>query len=521
MGGGIMQLATQACTDTWLTSQPQITFWRGVYRRYANFAYETVDEPILAPRFGSKTCVNISNVGDLLGRMYVRMTLSGGTAPSGATWAWVRRVGHEILEAAELSIGGQTIDKHYSTWANIWYDLTHDKDKDQGYQQMIGNIPEATDMKQTHSQTLLYVPLKFFFCVTENTPLPIIGLQHTNIKIDITFKDVEKLICTSGFTSSSPGAEMDLRLTDATLVTEVVYLEPEDRKTYLQNATEILIHTLQHHGRNAITKPAQTIDIAFHHIVKELVWATRLGKYVNPTGQYKFLAYHATDIESIRLLASKRFALSLAKYDASGELILANNMLVPRNGIPVDLLAKFNSIDAAAVTTSPTIDNISVLGNLLSLEDVSKPAEELLAGTSRPTSGDGRALFDVVVRMPDNFGLYIDRTGNPLATAIVSFNGIQRVNRDNMYFNKVQPLQHHSQVPQDGIYVYSFAVKPESWQPSGGANFSALTSSTLNVGLVSDDFDQIFGGSSETLVFGTNYNLLRIMGGQAGLAYNM
>lgn len=517
-----MQLVTQACTNTWLTSQPQISFWRGGYRRYANFAYETVDEPILAPRFGSKTSVTISNAGDLLGRMYVRMTLSGGTAPSGATWAWVRRVGHEIIETAELSIGGQTIDKHFSTWANVWYDLTHETDKDKGYQSMIGNVPDVTDMKQSHSHTVLYVPLKFFFCVHENTPLPIIGLQHTNIRIDINFKDVEQLICTAGFTSSTPGADMNLRLEDATLVTEVMYLEPEERKLYLQSPTEILIHSLQHHGRHVISKSVQTIDIAaFHHIVKELVWASRLGKYVNTSGEYKFLAYHATEIDTIRLIASKRFALSLAKYDASGELILANNMLVPRDDIPTGLLTKFNDIEAAAVTTSPTIDNISVLGEMLSVEDVSKPASELLSGTSRPSSGDGRVLFDVVVRIPDNFGLYIDRTGNPLTNATIAFNGMQRVNRDTMYFNKVQPLQHHKQIPQDGIYVYSFAVKPETWQPSGGANFSALTTSTITVNLVNNNFDANFGGSSETLVFGTNYNLLRIMSGQAGLAFNV
>jgi hypothetical protein len=517
MGGGIMQLAIQGCQNIWLTSNPQITFWKAVYRRYANFALDTIDEPIIPINFGSKASVTISKTGDLLGRCYLKLNISGGTAPTGASWAWVRRLGHEIINTVELYIGGQLIDRHYGTWLNVWYDLTHDIAHDAGYQKMIGNIPELTEMQNSHSSATLYVPLKFFFCNYLNTPLPVVALSHAPIKIDFQIKPLEQLIVSSGFNTSAPGASMGIFIDSASVVTEVMYLEPAERHVFVKDANEILISSLQHYGNDAVTTNTQIINLAYHHVVKELIWVTRLGKYINTNGTNRYLAYHPTQIDTLRHNATKRFALALASYDAGGNLILSNNLLVPRSGLPSQLLARFNAISAAAVTTSPTIGNISILGELLTLEEVSTPTSELFTGVTRPDAGDGQGIYDVVVRMNDNYGKYIDGTGSLLKKGTLSFNGVERMKQEAAYYNLVQPLQHHTNVPQEGIYVYSFAVKPEEWQPSGVANFSSLDTAVLNLAFETGTA----GDNTITSVYAVNYNLLKIMGGQAGLSFTL
>ena len=40
MGGGLMQLVAMGAQDVYLTGDPQITFWKIVYRRYTNFSIE-------------------------------------------------------------------------------------------------------------------------------------------------------------------------------------------------------------------------------------------------------------------------------------------------------------------------------------------------------------------------------------------------------------------------------------------------------------------------------------------------
>jgi hypothetical protein len=85
--------------------------------------------------------------------------------------------------------------------------------------------------------------------------------------------------------------------------------------------------------------------------------------------------------------------------------------------------------------------------------------------------------------------------------------------RQGSYFNLVQPYQHHTRGPSTGIYVYSFAVKPEDHQPSGTINMSRIDNATLQMTLISPAAMKLY-------TYMTNYNVLRIMSGMAGLAYS-
>jgi Large eukaryotic DNA virus major capsid protein len=64
--------------------------------------------------------------------------------------------------------------------------------------------------------------------------------------------------------------------------------------------------------------------------------------------------------------------------------------------------------------------------------------------------------------------------------------------------------------------VYSFALKPEEHQPSGTCNFSRIDNATLQLVLSAN----AVGGTNtaKVRVYATNYNVLRIMSGMAGIA---
>ena len=46
MGGGLMQLVAYGAQDIYLTGNPQITFWKVVYRRHTNFARESIEQTL-------------------------------------------------------------------------------------------------------------------------------------------------------------------------------------------------------------------------------------------------------------------------------------------------------------------------------------------------------------------------------------------------------------------------------------------------------------------------------------------
>jgi hypothetical protein len=108
---------------------------------------------------------------------------------------------------------------------------------------------------------------------------------------------------------------------------------------------------------------------------------------------------------------------------------------------------------------------------------------------------------------------------NPVEVAKLQLNGQDRfTEREGRYFSRVQPYQHHTRTPTQGINVYSFALKPEEHQPSGTCNFSRIDKATLQLTVSVNTVRS--GRTAQVRVYAVNYNVLRVMSGMGGLAYS-
>jgi hypothetical protein len=115
--------------------------------------------------------------------------------------------------------------------------------------------------------------------------------------------------------------------------------------------------------------------------------------------------------------------------------------------------------------------------------------------------------------------------GNPVNRAMLILNNQERfLERPGRYFSLVQPCNHHTNIPESpGINVYSFALSPEDYQPSGTCNFSRLETAKLKFtvnALYCDEAKLAVSTTMKIKIFAVNYNILRIVGGMGGLAYN-
>jgi hypothetical protein len=521
MGGGLMQLVAYGAQDVYLTSSPQITFFKTVYRRHTQFAVESIQQVFSgAPDFGRRVTVTLQRNGDLVTKMYLQVVLPGvDSGDATKQWAWVSKFGHSLISYVELNIGGTRIDRQYGDWFNIWYELARNDSQDRGYNQLIGNTPELTTLAQAHSKAILYIPLYFFNCRSDGLALPLIALQYHDVRIEFEFFKADDLIISSGFTSNTPAFDMGIQMSDASLYVDYVYLDSEERKKFAQAAHEYLIECVQFTGAESVAITSYKSRLNFNHPCKALYWGLKLGRYVNPSGAYTYLAYHPSDLDQLRLEATKRFVLAMANY-VNGQLDLSNNRLKINASYSGPLAAVFAAAQGAAITTDPLEDNITILGSLLTVDQVSTPVNTFLAslGGLRPVVGDGAAVFDVRVKQYDNYGTYINRVVNPFSSVLLQLNGHDRFSeRDGNYFNYVQPYQHHTNTPADGINMYSFALNPEEHQPSGTCNMSRIDNATLNLSLgvdgVSDFKGTFLNDDSKLCIYAINYNILRIMSG--------
>jgi len=462
-GGGLMQLVAYGAQDVYLTGNPQITFFKVVYRRHTNFAMEAIENPFNgAPNFGKKVTCTIQRNGDLIYRMYLVATLPSVTLQtsdgSGAQFRWLNWPGHNLINSVEIEIGGQRIDKQYGDWLHIWNELTQEAGKQAGYAKMVGNVPQlvntllqggegcdsacgynvpntSEEVSSCSPEYTMYIPLQFWFNRHPGLALPLIALQYHEVRINLEFSPLSNLCW--DFTPNVSGAPNTIQtrvanagLVAASLYVDYIYLDTDERRKFAQVAHEYLIETLQFTGGESITSTSNKIKLNFNHPCKELVWVVQRDSFVS------------CDSTIINQWKGQQ---------------------------------PFNYSDWW---------DRSVLESGYSVTRV-----------------EGMAGY------------------NPVVTGLIQLNGHDRFTQQpGDYFNLVQPYQHHTNIPATGINVYSFALQPEQHQPSGTCNLSRIDNTTLLLTVTNNCVGATL--SSTVYVYATNYNVLRIMSGMGGLAFS-
>jgi len=268
-----MQLVAYGAQDIYLTGNPQITFFKVVYRRHTNFAVESIEQTFNGQAdFGKRVTATISRNGDLIQQMYLEVVTPamGGTG-STLTYGF----GNALVKQAEIEIGGQLIDRQYGDWMNIWTELTIPEGKRAGYDNMVGN--KASGVSQIGAidceddivgdKHRFYVPLQFWFNRNPGLALPLIALQYHEVKLNLELRPASELTNVADATATSG-------LT-CKLFVDYIYLDTDERRRFAQVSHEYLIEQVQFTGSESIGEKTNTknVTLNFNHPVKELVWA--------------------------------------------------------------------------------------------------------------------------------------------------------------------------------------------------------------------------------------------------------
>jgi hypothetical protein len=483
-----MQLVAYGAQDVYLTGEPQITFFKVVYRRHTNFSCEPIVQTFSgASDFGRTVTCNVNRNGDLIGKMYVVVDLDQWT-PFGDA-GYVARLGHALVESAKVEIGGSKIDEQYGDWLNIWYELSRNTSHNRGYDEMIGNTAALTAVNSVAKPaSRLYVPLQFWFNRNNGLALPLIALQYHDVRMTVKFRDAKQ--CVNGSAATLPSMK------DSNLLIDYIYLDTEERKRFAQAQHEYLIEQLQFTGSESVPSKNNKYRLNFNHPSKFLAWSVKAPAE-------KSVAEWAHDGNWTAALerAAGKLLLSDSKFDGdNGDD--ATTLDAVMGASPVTLTLANGHV--AEVTGIAVAGEAQVISHNLRVQDLED--SKLLTAV-----GGGITVHDHF-----NYGSNVDGSVNPVSSARLQLNGHERfTERDGAYFNYVQPFQHFSGTPADGVNVYSFALEPEKHQPSGTCNFSRIDNTTLNVNLTDTP-----ASNSTINIYTVNYNVLRVMSGMAGVAYS-
>ena len=273
-----MQLVAYGAQDIYLTGNPQITFFKVVYRRHTNFSIESIQQTFngTADFSNRVTCV-ISRNGDLIHKMLLQAKLPTLTS-TGNSVAWTSHIGHHLIDYVEVEIGGQKIDKHYGDWLQIWYELTISAEHQDGYNAMIGHTSVNTTLATSITENNIYVPLQFWFNRNPGLALPLIALQYHEVRVNIKFRSLSEVhVLDDTDTDSAPDSHSTAtsgNLSNVSLYVDYIYLDTDERRRFAQVSHEYLIEQLQYTGSEAVgaSETSSNVRLNFNHPVKELAW---------------------------------------------------------------------------------------------------------------------------------------------------------------------------------------------------------------------------------------------------------
>jgi len=397
--GSLLELVALGKQDRHIIGNPEISFFKSVFKRHTNFSIENIRNQFTSSaKFNDKGSCIIERKGDLLSSMHLQIELP---QLESATTSWINGAGNHIIKEVELQMGGIQIARFTGEYLDLISSLSVPQSKSDGYYKMVGKHSSYTNTSQRGPITL-FVPLPFWFCKDISNALPLIGLQYSEIKVNIKFRPFSE--CWYSGLNVSDGT-IEKSITSVYLYCDYIYLDTFERKKFATMCDKhYLIEQVQEINDTNITSSlsSKNIDLYFNHPVKELIWIYRADEQTT---------YNIWD-----------------KYGKN------------------------------------------------------------------PNDGNNEA---------------------PISNVELFLNSNSRFEkRKGEYFRLMQPYQRHTSVPTTNyIYVYSFSLMPEKFQPTGTCNFSRLDNATLEIEFESS----ILKGS--IVVYAINYNILKITNGMAGLLY--
>ena len=501
MPGGMMQLIFQGAQDLYLSGNPTMTFFKTVYKRHTQFGTEYITLPFdsiptFTPTQVTKATCKIDRNADLLFDVYLTYDLPAIYTNNLIPFGWVEEIGTKIISEISIRLDGSQLDSQRGEYMKIYTDMTFNGTQKSQWLRCVGGESYMRNSSQNLSndittQTIainarrLNIPLLFWFCRNSGLSIPLVALQYNELYIDCIFSQLNDLI-RIGNPPVSPkqlfgdyqNSDFNINIrnyflslgvdqtnvfyyftqnnwrSNSNLLCNYVYLGDDERKMFAQTSHEYLITQIQFNSFQGLKAGPNYLETTFMHPVKEIFWVLTYDDLDQSNDWYNFTGLKSDDSNSMLYWQS---ILKNYNYPNYNEPLLSY--------VKENFTNFVNNVKSQSVYKLTPEQTQTYFGNFYSIMESAQPV----------------------------------------------FNNNDRMElMDHDFYQNLQLFKYHNGITPNGIYILSFALRPEEHQPSGTQNFSRLDSQEFRI--------NIFNTYPIELRFNCNmyavsYNVFRIMGG--------
>ena len=482
MPGGLIQLVGKGAQDQLVTGNPSFTHFRSVYKRHTDFAMEHFrldfrTSSLELPTQGNRTMrVKVDRNAQLVHDCYIRVSLpdiyspvapiTPATHPEvnydataiGYEFQWIPNLGYNMIESVSVLINGSAVATHTGEWMKLYSYTTHDANKREIVDRMLGNVKELTDPANAFDRLNQYphaiststqianpsipsreltIPLHFWFCEDIGSALPLVALQYAEVEFVVTFRNVYQLFTV-----------LDVRDTSSTFGTRIA---PD------------------------IASPQFSMD---HFLSPPLA----NGSSSNPTLRtWNFNPY----MEANYIFLSDAETVNLAKSD---------NAFKIKEVRPVKLDKAVGAGNDVELTMVNLCTRVIWLGQRSDVSSNNGWDNYTNWNTPRPPLDTTTyALMTPWYSSGGAAGVNVN-DGEILVSSNILLDGAERFQeKPRTFFSLLQNYRHHvgkTVTGLPGIYTYSFALDHHTEQPSGSLNGSQFNKTILRLAVQQPPYAQ-------------------------------
>ncbi|AGF85379.1 hypothetical protein QJ854_gp403 [Moumouvirus goulette] len=498
MAGGLLQLVAKGIQDLYLSGEPQITFFKIIYRRHTNFSIESIKQNFsTVADFGETVTCTLSHMGDLIGKIFIYIELppipkftnsETGLDNQIKKFAWVRHLGYALIKQVSIEIGGKIIDKHYGEWLYIWSQVSNNQPKT--LDKMIGNIPSMYNFTNGKEGREIYIPLEFWFCKNSGLSLPLVALSSTEVKINVEFRKLEECY-RIGPTHSikilediipfGPGDYIEQKTSRGKIMGYVIDYNYLDKKLYYIKIKP------PSSNKQSFESYSDNENSSDNYLKYKIHGCTTNGSCTPEPNSIE-------TIENITLPIKPHFVNSSLYVDY---IYLDNeerNRFIKGHHEYLIEQIQFNQENSV---------NSNNIKHKLNLNHPCKAFYWIIQLDS--LIGSINDIFNFTTS-PIN---KCNQQNNPTRSAKLVLNGKDRLSERNWkYYNYVQPYEHHQKSPALGINVYSPSLNPEDYQPSSTINMSKIDDAYIDLHL-----NELINNQNTAKIrsYTINYNIFRVI----------
>lgn len=489
MGIGLLYLIAKGREDLYMVQDPNITFFKIVYKKHTNFSTESINQYFKTiPDFGRKVTSVISKNADLMGDIYLKVTLPSISnnnhpeIPDIKKFKWSKKIGLALIKSIEIIIGGVVISTLYNDWINIWFELTKESSQNRGYNKMIGNIEELYEYSNGKSSYTLTIPLNFWFTRESGLFIPLISIYHHDIMIDVEFNDFDNVF------NETP----------------THYITIDDNY--------VLFDKNEHIIQNVNNNINIGEFIYYDSLTKKLYFNKIKGNF-SMNSKYKIYGLNS----KFEIIPKNNYLIVKDNdyFDNVYPSIINANLMI--NYIYLDNTERgfFRENDHQYLIELPTKNSSRIINNNITNYKIN------FKNPSKLIIFYGKLLSNIGIN--DHFNYSINPVitnkefNNIIKKTNLVINSINRVELDDFsYYCLIEKFKSGFQNYVDNIGLFSFSLHPLEYQPSGSLNFSKVDDSYL---LMTLDPTISYNNPVEATCFSLEYNIFRVINGLAGLAF--